>query len=90
MQKETVLLEDDFSDLEVGMFSVSVGAHTEYHYLPEAAPKGNWAVACFGTGRDAGRAWHVQDRDGARVMAQTIDNPWTHTHPMLATGDFLW
>ena len=87
----TVLLEDDFSDLEVGMFSSDVGAHTEYHYLPEAAPRGNWTVACFASGRNgAGQAWHVRQQGGRHVMAQTSDNPRIDTHPLLIAGDPLW
>ena len=40
-----VLLRDDFSKLDTGLFSAPVGAHTEYHYLPEAAAKGE--LGCF-------------------------------------------
>lgn len=85
-----ILLKDDFSDLDIGAFSVEVGAHTEYHYLPEAAPKGNWTVACFKSGTDAGRAWKVIPHDNAHAMAQTYENNAVHTHPMLSTGDVLW
>ena len=90
METNQIVLDDDFSGLQTGMFSAAVGAHTEYHYLPEAAPKGNWAVACFGTGADAQRAWHVREQDGAHIMAQVYDNPRTHTHPLVISGDFLW
>ena len=90
MDANQILLKDDFSRLELGMFSAPVGAHTEYHYLPEAAPKGNWTVACFATDAGSQRAWHVLERDGRRVMAQTFDNPRKHTHPMLVAGDALW
>ena len=48
------LLHTDFHEFETGMFSAPVGPHTEYHFLPEAAPKQGWAVACFGTGPEAG------------------------------------
>ena len=85
-----ILLQDDFSDLDIGPFSVEVGAHTEYHYLPEAAPKGNWTVACFKSGTDAGRAWKVIRHNNSHVMAQTFENNSVHTHPMLSTGDVLW
>lgn len=85
-----ILLEEDFSALEVGLFSTNVGAHTEYHYLPEAAPKGNWTIAAFRSGVEAGEAWKVQQQNGSRVMAQTFQNPLNHTHPMLSTGDDLW
>jgi len=88
MQNDKILLEDNFSELEVGMFSAPVGAHTEYHYLPEAAPKGNWTVACFDN--RTSRAWHVKQHDDAYVMAQTYDNKSDSTHPMLITGDTLW
>ena len=48
---DTILLDDDFGQLPPGMFSGGeVGAHAEYHYLPELTPKGNWAVACFANG----------------------------------------
>ena len=85
-----VLLDDDFSGLETGMFSAPVGPHTEYHYLPEAAPKGNWAVSCFSTGRQADKAWHVIEETGGQVMAQTWENDRTHTHPMVITGNEFW
>ena len=86
-----VLLEDDFSGLAPGMFSTPVGPHTEYHYLPEAAPKGNWAVSCFTWEPGAQRAWWVKQEHGAHVMAQTFDSKgMAHTHPMVITGDTLW
>lgn len=85
------LLADDFSGLEVGMFSTPVGPHTEYHYLPQAAPKGNWAVSCFSWEPGAQRAWHVREENGNHIMVQTFDNKkMKHTHPMIVTGDELW
>jgi len=85
------LLEERFEGLEIGMFSEPVGPHTEYHYLPEAAPKGNWAVSCFSWEKEAQRAWHVKEEDGFRIMAQTFDNKeMQHTHPMIVTGDEFW
>ena len=85
-----ILFEDDFSQFEMGAFSANVGAHTEYHFLPEAAPKGGWTVAAFLSGKEAGQAWHIQQHNGQSVMAQTHTNKAVHTHPMLSTGDFLW
>ena len=48
-----VLLEDDFSNMPTGALSRVVGAHTEHHFLPEAAPMGHqyvslghWFAAC--------------------------------------------
>ncbi len=85
------LLEERFADLEVGMFSEPVGPHTEYHYLREAAPKGNWAVTCFSWEMDSQRAWHVKQEDGDHVMMQTFHNQeLKHTHPMIVTGDEFW
>ncbi len=85
-----ILLEDDFGALEVGQFSTNVGAHTEYHYLEEAAPKGNWMISAFRSGVEAGQAWQVKQHNGSHAMAQTYENPLNFTHPMLATGDDLW
>ena len=71
---DRVLLADNFGGLEVGMFSTPVGPHTEYHYLPEAAPKGNWAVSCFASKAGAQRAWYVRRENGTNVMEQTFNN----------------
>ena len=86
-----VLLEDDFSALPAGMFSVPVGPHTEYHYLKEAAPKGNWAVSCFTWEPGAQRAWWVIEENGSHALAQTFDNrDMMRNHPMVVSGDTLW
>ncbi|MDH7568998.1 MAG: hypothetical protein QHJ73_05370 [Armatimonadota bacterium] len=87
---ETPLLDEDFGAFELGLFSAPVGAHTEYHYLPEAAPRRGWKVACFATGDAAQRAWEVRQEDGRRAMVQTILNAHLHTHPMVAAGDPRW
>jgi rhamnogalacturonan endolyase len=88
---DAILLDDDFSGLEPGMFSAPVGPHTEYHYLPEAAPKGNWAVSCFTWEHGAQRAWWVKEENGSQVLAQTFASmQMKHTHPMVVTGDTLW
>lgn len=87
-----VLLDDDFSALAPQMVSAPVGPHTEYHYLSEAAPVGNWAVTCFTWEQEAQRAWWIREQaDGSHVLAQTFDSEnMTHTHPMVVTGDTLW
>ena len=90
MLTDDILLEDDFSLLQVSLFSAPVGAHTEYHYLPEAAPKGNWTVACFSSEGGSQRAWQVEAADGKHVMVQTFNNTKRHTHPILVAGDPLW
>jgi rhamnogalacturonan endolyase len=88
-----LLLQDDFNALPPGMFSAGViGAHIEYHYLPEAAPKGNWAVSCF-KNEGSQRAWRVIGEPGSRVMYQsylTTTNDRAYTHSILIAGDELW
>jgi len=88
---DTVLLSEDFSGLEPGLFSAPVGPHTEYHYLPEAAPRGNWAVSCFTWEKGSQSAWTIEEEDGAHRMVQTFDNQeFDHTHPMVISGDEFW
>ncbi|MCX8038176.1 MAG: hypothetical protein N3D11_14195 [Candidatus Sumerlaeia bacterium] len=92
-EQSAVLLEDRFETQRVGMFSAGViGAHAEYHFLPEVAPKGNWVVSCFRSDGSQ-RAWRVLLEDGARVMYQSYrasKDERTYTHPMLIAGDPLW
>ena len=87
------LLEEDFSGLSPGMFSPGVvGAHAEYHYLRETAPKGNWAVSCFTTNSDSQRAWRVLREGAAQMMWQSFatEENRSHSHPMIVAGDPLW
>ncbi len=79
---DVMLLTDEFNGLRSGMFSRVLGAHTEYHHIPEAAPKGNWAISCFGTGLGPQRAWRIMSDDGKKMMYQSYDNKREHTHPM--------
>jgi rhamnogalacturonan endolyase len=83
------LLKDDFRGLHFGLIFDVVGAHTEYHYLREAAPQGNWAVSAFKSDGSQ-RAWRLTEEDSARVMLQSHNNRETFTHPMLVAGDPLW
>jgi rhamnogalacturonan endolyase len=83
------LLKDDFRGLRFGLIFDVVGAHTEYHYLREAAPQGNWAVSAFKSDGSQ-RAWRLTEEDGTRVMLQSHTNRETFTHPMLVAGDPLW
>jgi len=87
--RSAVLLDDDFSDLRTGLLMNAVGAHTEYHYLPHAAQRGNWSVSAFKS-YGSQRAWRVIEEDGARAMLQAYANRLKHTHPMLVAGDALW
>jgi hypothetical protein len=84
------LLDESFDAYRPGLFSSVVGAHTEYHYLPEAAAKGNWAVSTFRSSVESQRAWRIVDVDGDRAMAQVYRNKFKHYHPMLITGDPAW
>jgi len=84
------LLEDDFSAYRAGLFSSVVGAHTEYHYLAEAAPKGNWAVSTFRSSVPSQRAWRIVEARGEAAMAQTYNNRYNFYHPMLVAGDVAW
>ena len=85
-----VLLDDDFSGLRAGLLMSAVGAHTEYHYLAQAAQKGNWAVSTFKS-YGSQRAWQVIEENNERVMLQSYkNNRLKFTHPILIAGDPLW
>ena len=85
-----VLLDDDFSRLPSGVLMGVVGAHAEYHYLPECAPKGNWAVSAYTSKPESQRAWRVCRERGRPVLVQAYENKSKDTHPMLVAGDPLW
>jgi len=89
-QQPVSLLHDDFTAYPAGAFSSEVGAHLEYHYLPEAAAKGNWAVSTFRSSIPNQRAWRIVEVDGKRAMHQTYKNSFKQSHPMLVTGDIAW
>jgi rhamnogalacturonan endolyase len=86
-----ILLDDDFTGLPHGKLSAEVGPHTEYHFLSEAAPKGNWSVSTFASELNSQRAWAVRGFDDERVVVQTWNNTRRkHMHAMLVAGDTLW
>jgi hypothetical protein len=91
-KSDLVIFRDDFSSLDTGLFTAPVGAHTEYHYLPEAGPRGNWVVSSFASGDEWGRAWQVKSVPAGKALCQTYLNnrnqQWTH--PMIIAGDSLW
>jgi hypothetical protein len=95
-QDDTVLLEDDFSQLPPGMFSGGeVGAHAEYHYLPALAPKGNWVVSCFVGGSGSQRCWRVVREGRVSMIRQfyPVDGKRPESHPMIVTANLdttLW
>ena len=78
------LLKDDYRGLKRGSLSTDLGAHTEYHYLPEAAPKGNWAIS-----NDRGW-WAVHETNGERFIYQSKMDQINYSHPMIITGDEFW
>jgi rhamnogalacturonan endolyase len=90
---EVVLLNEDFSRLETGMFSAGViGAMIEYHYLPVAAPKGGWEVSNFRS-EGSQRAWRVIEHGGRRAMGHTDTaqpSDVANMHNLLVAGDPLW
>lgn len=86
-----VLLKDDFSALDTGLFTAPVGAHTEYHFIPEACPQGNWSVSSFASGDIWGTAWQVKEEGSGKVLCQTyLNRNQRWTHPMIIAGDSLW
>ena len=85
---KAVLLSDDYSLLPRGPLGSHVGAHTEYHYLHEAKPKGNWAISTFRY--NLPESWYVRAIDGQKVLFQKETNPNIHWHPMVVAGDEFW
>ena len=82
--KRVTLFQDDFSQLRRGPLSSSFGARTEYHYLPEAAPRGAWAVS-----NDRGW-WSVRGLDHNRFIYQNRLDDLRYAHPIIITGDSFW
>lgn len=88
------LLRDDYRAMRPGMISPGVvGARSEYHYLPESEPKGNWVASAF-RGDPSQRAWRLIEEDGQRRIWQSYlekkAEERAYTHPMLIAGDELW
>ncbi|MBN2273991.1 MAG: hypothetical protein JXK95_06635 [Bacteroidales bacterium] len=86
--RKEILLYDDYSGLHRGPLGSGTGAHTEYHYLPEAAPKGNWAVSTFRY--NLPESWYVHEVDNQRVLLQKAINKDKHWHPMVIAGNRHW
>lgn len=85
-----ILFEDGFGHLRTGSLGSAVGAHAEYHYLPEVGPKGNWAVSTFVSSVPSQLAWRIARHEDQPVLLQTYENKAAHTHPMVIGGDELW
>lgn len=87
--KSAVIFSDDFNALPSGPMFSRTGAHTEYHYLREAAPAGNWAQSTFRFATQ--NSWLVRSDGGDRVVVQHLSYPPTADyHPMLVTGHEFW
>jgi len=81
---EMLLLSDNFDRALRGPLSTHLGAHTEYHYLPVAAPKGNWSVSNY-------RGWwSIRKTNNEGYLHQSITDKEKYTHPMVIAGDELW
>lgn len=88
-EKDITVLYDDFNGLASGPLFASTGAHTEYHYLREAAPKGNWAISTYRFRTQ--NAWKVFSDNGDKVIYQQLQyDPTSDHHPMLVAGHDLW
>jgi len=87
-QGDAILFFDDYNQLPRGPLGSNVGAHTEYHYLHEAKPKGNWAISTFRSNLPA--SWFIREVNGRKVLFQEEINPNHHWHPMVVAGDVLW
>ena len=89
-QPSVVLFEDGFGELRSGSLGSVLGAHAEYHYLPETGPKGNWAITTFSSSGLSQHAWRAARHNDKPVLLQTYENTLKHTHPMVVGGEELW
>ena len=87
-EKEITLFSDDYNALPRGPLGSNVGAHTEYHFLHEAKPKGNWAISTFRS--NLPESWFVRKIENRKVLFQNAENRDKHWHPMVVAGDVLW
>lgn len=87
--REELFFADEFDDLRSGDLFSDVGAHSEYHFLKEAAPKGNWALTSFRN--ETQNSWSVQRDNGDRILYQKRKyQDELDYHPMLIAGDERW
>jgi len=89
-KQDVVVLHDDFTAYPSGTWMGTVGAEAEYHYLPQIARVGNWAVSTYRSEPESQRAWRIEEWDGRHVLAMEYDNKWKDMHPMVEAGDPLW
>ena len=77
--RDSVVFRGGIDALRRGPMSSAFGAQTEYHFLPDAAPKSAWAVSTFRWNLDD--CWYVRTIDGAKAIYQRRTNPDTFWHP---------
>jgi rhamnogalacturonan endolyase len=85
---KVILFSDDYSTIPRGPMGSDLGAHTEYHYLHQAKPKGNWAISTFRNNLPS--SWDVRIINKKKVLLQNGVNTNKHWHPMVVAGDILW
>jgi len=83
-----IVFDDGIALLRSGPLASDVGARTEYHYLPEAAPRSQWVVSTFRYTLPA--SWFIQTVDGEKSIYQRNINNERHWHPMVVSGNNLW
>ncbi len=83
-----ILLADDYTSLQRGPLGSELGAETEYHFLHQARPRGNWSISTFRYNLSA--SWSVRETGGHRFIYQDGINPDRHWHPMIIAGSPLW
>jgi hypothetical protein len=86
--KNSILLADDFRFLPRGPLGSELGAETEYHFLHQARPRGNWSISTFRYNLSA--SWSVRETGGKRFLYQDGVNPDDHWHPMIIAGSLFW
>jgi len=88
--EDVVLLEGSFDAYPAGPVLGVVGAHAEYHYLPESTPRGEWAVSTYRSDAETQLAWRAIRVGGKAAMLMASQNKFNHTHPVLVAGEPLW
>jgi rhamnogalacturonan endolyase len=87
-KKEQLIFKDGFDMLSRGPLGSDVGAHTEYHYIAEARPRGQWTVSTFRYNLPS--SWYVRQWNGKNAVVHDGENPNIHWHPILVSGDDKW
>ncbi|MDZ4860340.1 MAG: hypothetical protein SGI88_15290 [Candidatus Hydrogenedentes bacterium] len=87
---DVVLLENSFDSYPAGPILGVVGAHAEYHYLPESTPRGAWAVSTYRSDAATQLAWRAIRVEGKSALLMASENKFEHTHPIVVAGEPLW